>query len=220
MSPHGTEDRYANGGCRCDPCSAAATRGRKVRRLVTRDQADPLTVSAVGSRRRLHALMTVGWSLPRMEREAGVKRWTFIRIHKEGERVHRDTAELISQLYDELWNTEPSTETKAELHGVSYSKAIAKRNGYAPPMAWDDDTIDDPAAEPRLDVAGVQSIDWVLIDRVIAGHASATELSDAEKIAAGYSMARKGVLSSQIASALRTSGARARRWVNETREAA
>ena len=214
MSPHGTGDRYVNGRCRCRACRTAATRDRKVRRLVTRDQADPLTVSAVGSRRRLQALMTLGWSLPRLEQEAGARPWLFRQIVKRSRRVHRDKAALISSLYDELWNREPATETQLEAHSVSYTKTIARRNGYAPPMAWDDDTIDDPKAEPRANAVGEPTVDWVQIQRAMEG--VYVRLSPAEKQAAARSLRRKGFMRTEAAQRLGMSGAQVKRiWEEE-----
>ena len=32
--------------------------------------------------------------------------------------------------------------------GAERARSTAKRKGWAPPMAWDDDTIDDPQAKP------------------------------------------------------------------------
>ncbi len=48
----------------------------------------------------------------------------------------------------------------------------ARRQGWAPPLAWDEDTIDDPAASP-VDTGGSEEVlDEVLLDRLIALRAS------------------------------------------------
>ena len=55
------------------------------------------------------------------------------------------TARAVEDLYDRAWQgpRRPST--------ASRRRAVTA--GWAPPLAWDDDTIDDPAASP----AGVRS---------------------------------------------------------------
>jgi hypothetical protein len=57
------------------------------------------------------------------------------------------TAANVAAAYDRLWNQDPRQ------HGVcigTYKKVrtLAQANGWAPPGAWDDDIIDDPAAAP------------------------------------------------------------------------
>jgi hypothetical protein len=49
-------------------------------------------------------------------------------------------------------------------------KNAAAAEGWLPPLAWDDDTIDDPDAVPNrtCDEAG---IDFVMVDRLCSGHA-------------------------------------------------
>ena len=47
----------------------------------------------------------------------------------------------MAALYDELWNT-PG--------GSAQSERIAARHGWALPIEWDDDRIDDPKARPYM----------------------------------------------------------------------
>jgi hypothetical protein len=44
----------------------------------------------------------------------------------------------------------------------------ARANGWAPPLAWDDETIDDPKARPHLRVT-VDGVDDVVVERVLGG---------------------------------------------------
>lgn len=110
---------------------------------------DKTRVDITGSRRRLQALVASG----RTQRELAVRLgitpanfWIF---------MHRQTGitvakqRQISELYDELWNRPPADGSSAR-----HARAYAKRHGWAPPLAWDDDTIDDPTAEP----AGVEEV--------------------------------------------------------------
>jgi hypothetical protein len=49
--------------------------------------------------------------------------------------------DAIARVYDALWN-QPGPSDKG--------RRRAAKLGYAPPVAWDDETIDDPAAVPNL----------------------------------------------------------------------
>jgi hypothetical protein len=55
-----------------------------------------------------------------------------------------ETAERIAAVYEQLSMRSPAP------WGFQHSRAqlIAKRNGWPPPLAWDDDEIDDPTATP------------------------------------------------------------------------
>ena len=56
------------------------------------------------------------------------------------EQVAVATAQLVRELYDEL----------AMVTGPSQrARTLAAKHGWAPPLAWDDETIDDPAARPH-----------------------------------------------------------------------
>lgn len=97
-------------------------------------------VDASGSRRRLQALASMGWSLldllPRCTlSHSGL---SCVRAGKVN-RVGAPHAREIAALYDVLWDqVGPSPRAMLE----------ASRRGWAAPLAWDDATIDDPAARP------------------------------------------------------------------------
>jgi hypothetical protein len=62
--------------------------------------------------------------------------------------IYGATAMAVAAAYDRLWNQDPRQ------HGVTvgtYKKVrgVARAHGWAPPGAWDDDTIDDPTAHPE-----------------------------------------------------------------------
>lgn len=219
---HGTEDCYVNGHCRRPECRKAASRGRKIRRLITKDQAIPLRVPIHGSRRRLQALATLGWSLPMLERYAKVTPDTFIRISKLGAWVTRSTAELISRLYDELWDQEPPRNTLLERQVTGRQRGIAKRNGWAPPMAWAGIDMDDPEASPRLDADEDEGeiFDWVKVERAVSGWADVKDLTRAEKEAAAEGLIRRGFSRQQIIAKLHTSGDLVNRVIASMQQAA
>lgn len=103
-------------------------------------------VPAAGTLRRLGALRALGWPETVLAKRLGVKR---IRVGEDGW-VRRRVARAVRELYDELSMIPgPSQRTRAR----------AVRVGLVPPLAWDDETLDDPDAAPApgpaLDVSAL-----------------------------------------------------------------
>lgn len=99
-------------------------------------------VPSVGSIRRIRALMAIGWRHEDLRAHCGIN--THVLASQRGDMVEKVTHDAIRAAYDALWNRPgPSSRTRR----------IAERQGFAPPLSWDDDTIDDPAAQPWTDSA-------------------------------------------------------------------
>lgn len=107
--------------------------------------ADGARVGATGTRRRIEALVWVGWSINRQADLAGVDRQRLDQA-LSGRPVRAETARAIAALYERLWNMEPPRETHRQRISYSRAKRRARDHGWAPPMAWD--RIDDPKARP------------------------------------------------------------------------
>jgi len=121
---------------------------------VTTDQvADGARVPTTGPSRRLQALATLGWTVQALADHAGVDRQVLDGL-LPGRRTHTTarTARTVRDLYDELWNTPRPTRSPHEEASAARARRRAQDQGWAPPMAWDDDTIDDPNAKPLHDV--------------------------------------------------------------------
>jgi hypothetical protein len=121
---------------------------------------------ATGARRRLQALGALGWSCMEIARRydghfvslANIARGAQSQV---GPRLHR----LIVTAYDDL-AMQPGPHHRTRLD--------AARKGWLPPLAWDDDTIDDPAATPAdpsrwADATYEPDLDEVAIARAVAG---------------------------------------------------
>lgn len=94
-------------------------------------------VSGVGTRRRIRALLAIGWSHREMRARSRVL--TAVTLNQKGDMVTRSMHERVAALYNELSMTPgPSDRTRARAAAL----------GYASPLAWDDDAIDDPKARP------------------------------------------------------------------------
>lgn len=98
------------------------------------------SVPAVGARRRLQALMVMGWRHQDLAPLLGFR--TTNLNHQAGDWITQAKHIAVKDLYDRLWNI------KGPASPASLGR-VAKA-GYAPPLAWDDDTIDDPNALPDL----------------------------------------------------------------------
>ncbi|MET9304954.1 hypothetical protein ABZX68_06395 [Streptomyces cellulosae] len=107
------------------------------------------TLPAAGSSRRLQAMGCAGWPLGRLARETGLTPYRITQLATgQADTVTVDEARAIAAVYARYSGASPG------LHGVSHIHASAARDratalGWAPPAAWDDDTIDDPAAIPQ-----------------------------------------------------------------------
>jgi transcriptional regulator with XRE-family HTH domain len=110
--------------------------------------AEGTPIDATGTKRRVHALVACGWSQQKLAARLGMAGSNF-HLCITSERVTAGTARKIAALYDELWDQPPPESTQHEKVAASRSRRHARERGWPPPMAWDDDTIDDPDAEPE-----------------------------------------------------------------------
>lgn len=97
-------------------------------------------VDITGTTRRLRALVAIGYTQSDLAGRIGITAENSTKLfHSEG-RVLAATALKVAKLYDRLSMTS----------GPSHSaRDRARKLGWAPPLAWDDDTIDDPTIEPE-----------------------------------------------------------------------
>lgn len=141
---HGLPKTYTHQGCRCASCVAAQTRSVKRWRVITRDGSQPITVPVVGTLRRLQALGCNGWTLVDIARESSTSVDTLKRIvYGEIERCWPSTASAVALAYERLCMTQAPAGRYA-----TRRKTLARRNGWAPPLAWDD--IDNDAEPADL----------------------------------------------------------------------
>ena len=114
----------------------------------TMDTAAPAAlIDAVGTRRRLGSLMLRGHTLTAMARAAGVPD---LRRVLTRDQVTARTARAVRGLYDHWWASPAIAVTADEAGIIARTVARAQADGFLPAMAWDDDLLDDPTAEPDL----------------------------------------------------------------------
>lgn len=111
------------------------------------DIADRALQPALGTARRIRALNRVGWSNLAIARHAGIDPQRLYNLTDTGQ-VTAETVRIIRATYDDLWNTPPTSPAGVVRRVINH----ATRQGWPPPMAWDDDLIDNPDHTPDLGV--------------------------------------------------------------------
>ena len=127
-------------------------------------------VPSIGAKRRIQALYAIGHTAHTLAAHLDVHH-SFLHntVNQRGHWITRARRDLIVTAYNDLWNT-PGTSTK--------NRAEAARRGWVPPLAWDDDTIDDPRATPNTGTSR---------------HRAADLLDDLTDLAANSSCLRCGI---------------------------
>jgi hypothetical protein len=125
-------------------------------------------VGATGTRRRLQALITVGW--PHDELAARLGRSSAgLRRSMLNDSVTAQTARDVSALYEQLWKLHPPHTTDDQRAAADAAMVFAAERGWLPPLAWDDiDTEPDPqhhSAHSQTD----DDLDEIAIERAVAG---------------------------------------------------
>lgn len=184
--PHGTFSNVMRGTNGLPP-------GSKIRRETAEivlaywpslaDFPDISSIDSTGTYRRVQALATLGWARARLAVELEMSVANFkARLRGRGGRVSARFARMVASLYDRLWDQRP------ESHGVpgwiaDRVRRCAAEDGWSGPLAWDDDTIDDPSAVPQTDAVqpvategGNVSDRWLMGESVILGRIDRREV--------------------------------------------
>lgn len=98
-------------------------------------------VDSTGTRRRVQALAWMGWPCREVAARAGTTQSTLATLILPHRHPSFALARRVADVYAELSATPGPSKVAA---------AKARAAGFAPPLAWDDDTIDDPAAQPNF----------------------------------------------------------------------
>lgn len=177
---------------------AERAQGRARQRAWQRSRAlagGQLLIDATGTTRRLRALAVLGWRLEDLAPLLGVVEARIGHLTRSGNpTVHRRTAAAVAAVYERLSMTQgPSARTRA----------LAANRDWSPPLAWDDHTIDDPAARPdsgrgRRDPA----FDEVAVQRAMRG--DPVHLRPVERAEAIRRLTGQGLSASEIAERLNT----------------
>lgn len=138
------------------------------------DFPDTARIDATGTRRRVEALAVLGWPRLMMAERVGMDVKHFRKVVGR-ERVTARLARRVAEVYDAWWDQDP-LEHGVPHRSVDRVRADAARSGLHSPLAWDDDTIDDPSAVPQTDAVapvaaegGNVAARWLMGEAVILG---------------------------------------------------
>lgn len=114
---------------------------------------DRSLVDATGTRRRLQALVCMGWTgaelMGRLGKDPGQStRFLTAQLVQEGTRA------AVAALYDELWNVTPP-----DSYGSRRARLRAQRNNWIAPLGWDDIDTD---PEPVVIVKDADRSAWMV----------------------------------------------------------
>ena len=153
--------------CRCNDCKAARRDYMYWHRHMTaagRVGVFNRLVDATGTRRRIQALMCLGWSQSELHRRSGIHQEVFSE-HLYSATVTSKSRDRVAALYEDLSHLIPPTDTMSQRISVNRTRALAQRRGWAPPLAWDDiDNDPEPAAADNK-----AEVDHVAVDLALAG---------------------------------------------------
>lgn len=151
--PNGSLSKLLYGGPGSRPPSKGVRSETALKLLAIEPSPDLLgatvSVDSTGTRRRLQALVAAGWSQSKLAGRLGMLQTNFSRM-VAAPAVYADTARKVAALYDELWDQQPPEDGHRDKVAASRARNMAASRGWPPPLAWDDDTIDDPTARPDL----------------------------------------------------------------------
>lgn len=124
-----------------------AETARKLLSVRCAEPADHMPVDATGFLRRMRALIALGFPGSFLARRFGMTTANFW-SRLERSQVLAVTARRGRELYDELWNQDP-LKLGVSLSARNRARNFALSRGWPGPLAWDDESIDDPKARPR-----------------------------------------------------------------------
>lgn len=126
----------------CEPCFVAwrTYMNRYYRERRAAHPGGRRLIPADGARRRLRALQAIGWTERQLATELGISQASLSLIVTSRRFILPRTGEQVVNLFDRLQTT-PGT-LLVPRHWE------AQRKELPPPLAWDEETIDDPAAQP------------------------------------------------------------------------
>jgi len=118
-------------------------------------------VPKVGAVRRIRALQAIGHCARDIAAAGSLtERDVYLIVNQAGRWITQSRWDAVTEAYDRLSMT-PGHSTKA--------RAIAAAAGYPPPLAWDEDAIDDPDAGPVDSGEERPTVDEVAVEAVMAG---------------------------------------------------
>jgi lambda repressor-like predicted transcriptional regulator len=124
-------------------------------------------VPTVGARRRLQALMFMGWSFAELERQTGMGR-KYLSLILRQEFIEEATHKKVAAIYDELWNTHPPLESPDQRTAALRARNHSRARGWHGPLHWDDPDNDAEPTDVEIDTSELrgtrvlENAEWLL----------------------------------------------------------
>lgn len=155
------------------------------------------TVPAHGFKRRVRALMRIGWTQKEIAAELGIAQGNLALKLRTNERVRRATHEAAVEVFERHCMTARSGAI------AKRTARIAAKNGWPPPLAWTD--IDDPNEQPKHNARGSNDpaaqqrhLDMAVVWRLVDEGVRVRQLTAAEAAEACRILVARGVNPAQI----------------------
>lgn len=162
------------------------------------DLAGGARVDSIGAARRIQALAALGWSLSKIAARLGILRSNFTNLAHGRTDITVAHDKAVRALYDEWSMQLPPQETHRDKIAASRARNYARALGWLPPLAWDDDALDDPESAPLTGAEiDAPDLDHAAIERRAAGD-KAVRLSQQEKAELVRLMVARGVPKNEI----------------------
>ncbi|HEX8082130.1 MAG TPA: hypothetical protein VF557_18105 [Jatrophihabitans sp.] len=161
-------------------------------------------VDATGTRRRLQALVAIGWAQELLADELG-RSPANLRRSMASRSVTARTRHLVQEMYERLWDAEPPHLLAAQRRASAAARAHAAKHHWLPPLAWDD-IDDDPDPGPTACVFSSRNdgFDEIAIERAMSGDVE-VRLTHAEQVEVVRRLSDRGRSIPTIAAILSTS---------------
>lgn len=141
-------------------------------------------VPSLGARRRVEALMFMGWSAALIEQHTGMgDRYLMNAVTKP--LIEDTTHQRIVEVFDRLWNQSPPLTDKFSRGSYTRTRKLARERGWVGPLHWSD--IDTDPNPPTVEPDDSPYIDDVKVARALAGeHHKLTHAEKREAVTIGH----------------------------------
>lgn len=109
---------------------------------------DGARIDATGTRRRLQALVTTGWSFTALAPEIGIHSHCLGDMARTAN-LTAGSARKVKAAYRRLLQTTPG-QAGVTSQAQAVARRVAEREKWHGPLAWDESTIGDPTAQPEI----------------------------------------------------------------------
>lgn len=118
-------------------------------------------VDSRGFRRRVEALMCVGWSMSKQAAALGLNRGNFGVMMTRSQVTVKHHLAMVD-LFERWWNAEPPRGNKFDLIAYNRTRNLARERGYVAPLGWEDIDADDAPAVANSKVTREEEVEFLL----------------------------------------------------------